>query len=200
MTEPSPAESLQSAVSGTTVQGQPDPKLGLFSSVRQRILRQLVGHRTRRGISQEAIAERMGTAQPAIARLEAGLSDPRLSTIERYAAALDADVEFTLIPRGVRRDYKMSDIETEGFAVQVTSYEPAGPQSAYGVKQELPAWVAIERAGGNVVGPGDMKLDLAIKEIVQTLSKMWGIHRVIIEAETPTDPGSAVGSHREILR
>ena len=35
----------------------------------------------------------MGTSQPVIARLEAGGRDPRLSTLERYARALGADIE-----------------------------------------------------------------------------------------------------------
>jgi predicted transcriptional regulator len=32
----------------------------------------------------------MGTSQPAVARLEAGLVDARMSTVQRYAAAVGA--------------------------------------------------------------------------------------------------------------
>ena len=36
----------------------------------------------------------MGTSQSAVARLEAGNNDVRLSTLERYAAALDQQLEW----------------------------------------------------------------------------------------------------------
>ncbi len=40
------------------------------------------------GLSQTEVAARMGTSQSAVARLEAGGVDVRLSTLDRYAAAL----------------------------------------------------------------------------------------------------------------
>ncbi len=48
------------------------------------------------GLSQTEVAARMGTSQSAVARLESGALDVRLSTLTRYAAALgdDVDVEF----------------------------------------------------------------------------------------------------------
>lgn len=48
--------------------------------------------REERGLTQQAVASLMGTSQPVVARLEAGGRDPRLSTVERYAAALDVDL------------------------------------------------------------------------------------------------------------
>jgi predicted transcriptional regulator len=45
-------------------------------------------------VSQAELARRIGTSQPAIARLEAGLADPKLSTIARYAAALGFELHF----------------------------------------------------------------------------------------------------------
>ena len=41
--------------------------------------------RQRAGMSQTELARRLGTSQPAVARMEAGGSDPRLSTIRRVA-------------------------------------------------------------------------------------------------------------------
>jgi transcriptional regulator with XRE-family HTH domain len=38
----------------------------------------------------------MGTSQSAVARLESGDADIRLSTLERYAAALDRRLDWTL--------------------------------------------------------------------------------------------------------
>jgi predicted transcriptional regulator len=40
----------------------------------------------------------MGTSQPAVARVEAGAVDVRLSTLERYAAAVGRRLELRLGP------------------------------------------------------------------------------------------------------
>lgn len=46
------------------------------------------------GMSLADVARKMGTSQPAVARFEAGLTDPKLSTLERYAAAIFQEVHF----------------------------------------------------------------------------------------------------------
>ena len=48
------------------------------------------------GLSQTEIAARMGTSQSAVARLEHGELDARLSTVERYAAAVGRSVDWTI--------------------------------------------------------------------------------------------------------
>ncbi|HVA03092.1 MAG TPA: helix-turn-helix transcriptional regulator [Acidimicrobiales bacterium] len=52
------------------------------------------------GLSQTEVAARMGTSQSAVARLEAGEADIRLSTLERYAAAVGIELDWTLGERG----------------------------------------------------------------------------------------------------
>jgi DNA-binding XRE family transcriptional regulator len=47
----------------------------------------LIEARSAAGISQEEIARRMRTSQPAVARLEGGRGNPSLSTLRRYADA-----------------------------------------------------------------------------------------------------------------
>ncbi len=47
----------------------------------------LIEARADAGISQEEIARRMQTSQPAVARLEAGKGNPSMNTLRRYAAA-----------------------------------------------------------------------------------------------------------------
>jgi transcriptional regulator with XRE-family HTH domain len=54
----------------------------------RRLLRELVEKRVELGLSQKVVAAAMGTTQPALARLERGEIDPKLSTLERYAEAL----------------------------------------------------------------------------------------------------------------
>jgi predicted transcriptional regulator len=50
----------------------------------------LAARRRAAGLSQTEVAARMGTSQSAVARLEAGQPDIRLSTLSRYAAAIGA--------------------------------------------------------------------------------------------------------------
>jgi predicted transcriptional regulator len=63
---------------------------------RRELLAQLVAGRRAAGLSQSDVADRMGTSQPAVARLEAGDVDARMSTVERYAAAVGRRVELRL--------------------------------------------------------------------------------------------------------
>lgn len=58
-----------------------------------RLIDDLVDLRRRRKLSQAAVAERMGVTQSAVARFESGERDARLSTIRRYAMAVDASVK-----------------------------------------------------------------------------------------------------------
>ncbi len=56
------------------------------------IVDSLVQRRKERGLTQAQVAERMGTTQPAVAKFEATLHDPRWSTVEKYAKAVDAEL------------------------------------------------------------------------------------------------------------
>jgi len=56
----------------------------------------LVARRLKLGLSQTEVAARMKTSQSAVARLESGDADVRLSTLERYAAALGQRLEWQL--------------------------------------------------------------------------------------------------------
>ncbi|GIJ67266.1 helix-turn-helix domain-containing protein [Virgisporangium ochraceum] len=57
------------------------------------LVEELVARRRAAGLSQGEVAERMGTSQPAVARLEAGQVDARMSTLRRYAAAVGAELK-----------------------------------------------------------------------------------------------------------
>ncbi len=58
----------------------------------------LIEARTRAKLTQAELAERMGTAQSTIARLESGAAKPSLSTLERFAQATGTRVRVTLEP------------------------------------------------------------------------------------------------------
>ena len=53
-----------------------------------RLVTMLAKTRERLGVSQSELADRLGTKQSAISRLERGLSDARYSTLQSYARAL----------------------------------------------------------------------------------------------------------------
>jgi len=57
--------------------------------------------RERVGLTQAELASRIGSTQPAVARLEAGGSAPSLATLRRIAAALGLDLVVELRPRRV---------------------------------------------------------------------------------------------------
>ena len=71
----------------------------LMEEARQRraLLHDLAATRARTRISQKTIAQRIKTSQPAIARLETGGVDPRLSTLQRYAASVGKRIEWKLV-------------------------------------------------------------------------------------------------------
>ncbi len=63
------------------------------AAVRTRaLLRDLAARRLELGLSQTQVAARMGTSQSSLARLEGGDTDPRISTVERYALVLGEEL------------------------------------------------------------------------------------------------------------
>lgn len=65
------------------------------------LFEELLKARTLAGLTQAQVAERMGTKTPAIARLESGGGNkkhsPSLSTLQKYAQAVDCHVEIKLV-------------------------------------------------------------------------------------------------------
>lgn len=60
---------------------------------------QMLRARAKAGLTQDAVAERMGTTKSAISRLEAaGRHAPSLATLKRYAAAVGCDLQVKLVP------------------------------------------------------------------------------------------------------
>jgi predicted transcriptional regulator len=74
------------------------PGLEGLRARRRELIEELVRARQESALSQTEIAARMGTSQSAVARLESGELDARLSTLERYAAALGRTVDWQVRP------------------------------------------------------------------------------------------------------
>ena len=63
---------------------------------------QMLKARSRAGLTQDAVAERMGTTKSAVSRLEsAGKHAPSLATLKRYAQAVGCELQVKLVPQKV---------------------------------------------------------------------------------------------------
>jgi predicted transcriptional regulator len=62
------------------------------------IVQELIAARMRAGLTQSDIAQRMGTTQSVIARLEGGRRTPSMNTVQRYANAAGCRAVFRLEP------------------------------------------------------------------------------------------------------
>ena len=72
------------------------PGFAEMADRRRRLVDELVALRRARGLSQTEVAARMGTSQSAVARLEASAGDLKVSTLERYAAAVGSSIAWGL--------------------------------------------------------------------------------------------------------
>ncbi|MGV1008748.1 MAG: helix-turn-helix domain-containing protein [Dermatophilaceae bacterium] len=84
----------------------------------QGVIDKLVGFRRALGLTQGEVARRMGVKQPTVSGFETEMSDPRLSTLQRYARAVEAHIEVS-----VRWDAGCDWVTP---AVRASRYEPAG--------------------------------------------------------------------------
>lgn len=63
------------------------------------LAREMLAARSKFGLTQEAVAERMGTTKSAVSRLEsAGKHAPSLTTLKKYAQAVGCRLEIRLVP------------------------------------------------------------------------------------------------------
>lgn len=68
--------------------------------IEYQVVNQLLKARTRAGLTQDAVAERMGTTKSAVSRLEgSGKHAPSLGTLKRYAQAVGCELQVKLVPQ-----------------------------------------------------------------------------------------------------
>jgi DNA-binding XRE family transcriptional regulator len=64
------------------------------------LVREMLNARSRSGLTQEAVAKRMGTTKSAVSRLEsAGKHAPSITTLKKYAQAVECDLEIRFVPK-----------------------------------------------------------------------------------------------------
>lgn len=69
------------------------------------LVREMLAARSRVGLSQEAVAELMGTTKSAISRLEAaGKHAPSVTTLKKYAHAVGCHLEIKFVPEHGQAD------------------------------------------------------------------------------------------------
>jgi len=60
------------------------------------VVSQLIDARIKKGITQRELAKKMGTKQPAIARLESGNTNPTIGFLEKASKALDTKITVSI--------------------------------------------------------------------------------------------------------
>ena len=69
-------------------------------AIEYQLINEMLRARTRAGLTQDAVAERMGTTKSAVSRLEAGGKHaPSLTTLKRYAEAVGCELKVKLVPQ-----------------------------------------------------------------------------------------------------
>ncbi|MBE0548839.1 MAG: helix-turn-helix transcriptional regulator [Rubrivivax sp.] len=64
------------------------------------VIAQLLKARTKAGLTQDAVAELMGTTKSAVSRLEgSGKHAPSLATLRKYARAVGCELQVRLVPQ-----------------------------------------------------------------------------------------------------
>lgn len=68
------------------------------------LAREMLSARTRAGLTQEAVADRMGTTKSAVSRLEgAGKHAPSVASLKKYADAVGCTLKIEFITQPVKR-------------------------------------------------------------------------------------------------
>lgn len=83
--------------------------------VRDSIIGALLARRQELGLTQAAVAASMGIAQATVSQFESAETDPRLSTLTRYAKAVYCTIEIRLSPVEVELTVLGQEMNPEGY-------------------------------------------------------------------------------------
>ncbi len=104
-----------------------EERADLLVDARDRLLEGLVSLRKEHNLSQQTVAERMGVSQPTVAAFERYDANPTVSSIIRYAMAVDALLDVKVVDdcgEGVPGAWQMTG------AAKATVHVPATPRRA----------------------------------------------------------------------
>lgn len=90
------------------------------TAVARAVALKVLTYRTEHGLSQRALAKKLGMTQPQVARLEAGEHNPTIDTLARLAQALDIEFAIDVHPR--KRAPKLLSGRAQGKNA-IASYE-----------------------------------------------------------------------------
>lgn len=104
------------------------------AQMRSELLRSMVTARQHRDVSQGSVARLMGTTQSAVSDLERGATDPRFSTLQRYARAIGQRLVVALQTASTHRQLP---------GRQEPSPRPAVHVEAVGANAEVAFWTPL---------------------------------------------------------
>ncbi|MDI6099416.1 helix-turn-helix transcriptional regulator [Actinoplanes sp. NEAU-A12] len=98
---------------------------------RDGLVQALVRMRRRRGLTQGEAARRMSTTQSAVSELENGVTDARLSTLQRYSRVLGCSLEL-ILREGATRHFTSWEERTLPYKANSRTKVLRGDASAWG--------------------------------------------------------------------
>ncbi|WP_454899436.1 helix-turn-helix domain-containing protein [Actinomyces sp.] len=111
----------------------------LLVDARDRLLEGLVRLRKEHKLSQQTVAERMGVSQPTVAAFERYDANPTVSSIIRYAMAVDALLDIKVVDdcgEGVPATWQMSGAAQATVRVPTPSRKPQAFADDWSITQE----------------------------------------------------------------
>ena len=124
------------SVSDTILEERAD----LLVDARDRLLEGLVRLRREHKLSQQTVAERMGVSQPTVAAFERYDANPTVSSIIRYAMAVDALLDIKVVDdcgAGVPGAWQMSGAAQATVRVPTPSRKTQVVADDWSITQEL---------------------------------------------------------------
>lgn len=94
----------------------------------------LAAARDRAGLSQAVVAERMGTSQSVVSEIENGVTDSRLTTLQRFARAVGAELVVRLAEPASAASHTVTVTVTK--IVSLEEYRAARAASVYAKGEE----------------------------------------------------------------
>lgn len=112
----------------------------LLVDAKDRLLEDLVSLRKEHKLSQQTVAERMGVSQPTVAAFERYDANPTVSSIIRYAMAVDALLDIKVVDdcgEGVPATWQMSGAAQATVRVPTPSRKTQVVADDWSITQEL---------------------------------------------------------------